>query len=288
MIYYHQLNPIAFYIGATPVPWYWLNYLLSYLLIYAGALRLSRQQISPVPYQDIPSYALGCWFAVFIFGRLGYILIYHLDHYIAHPEQIHQLWLGGMSFHGALLGCALSLITMAWVKKQSWLLSADLFCVFIPLALAFGRLTNFINGELMGRPTASGLWGVVYGHDAAALPRHPSALYQAALEGFLLFAVLWLWRSQLARPGWITSRFLMGYGALRIGAEFYREPDPQVGYLLGGITMGQLLSLVMVLIGIGLGYHCWRVSSPPGGNSSQQVHADGAGRADGADVGKVR
>lgn len=277
MIYDHQLNPIAFYIGATPVPWYWLNYLLSYLLIYAGALRLSRQQISPLPYQDIPSYALGCWFAVFIFGRLGYILIYRLDHYIAHPEQIHQLWLGGMSFHGALIGCALSLITIARMKKQSWLPAADLFCVFIPIALALGRITNFINGELIGRPTASGGWGVVYGHDAAALPRHPSALYQAALEGMLLFAVLWTLRAYLARPGWLTSWFLMGYGGLRICAEFYRLPDPQIGYLFGGITMGQLLSLMMVLMGAGLAYHRWCAAKAPG----QPIRADG-GEAQGS------
>ena len=256
MLYYHNLNPIAFYLDTTPIPWYWLNYLLGYFIVYFGAIILTRRHISPLPYQDIPIYALGCWCAVFSCGRLGYVLIYRLDHYLAHPEQIHQIWLGGMSFHGALIGCAVTCFSIAYLKKQSWFLATDLFCLFIPMPLALGRVTNFINGELLGRPTASGLWGVIYPHDPSSLARHPSALYQATLEGGLLFVVLWCRRTQLSQPGKLTSMFLMGYGGLRIISEFYRLPDPQIGYIIGPFTLGHLLCTLMVVGGVGLYLKC--------------------------------
>ena len=247
MIYIHDLNPIAFYIGTTPIAWYWLNYLVGYTFVYFFSLYLSHQQVSPLSPNHLPTYTLCCWFAVILGGRLGYVLIYRFSHYAQHPELIYQIWRGGMSFHGALLGAALTCLVVARYQRQSPFLATDLFCLLIPIPIALGRITNFVNAELLGKLT-KGHWGVVFaGQD---LPRHPSQLYQAGLEGFLLFLLLWSQRHQLKRPGKITGTFLMGYGVLRSISEFYRLPDPQLGYLIGPFTMGHILCSVMIVCGI--------------------------------------
>lgn len=250
MIYHHSLDPVAFYLGSTAVPYYWLNYLISYVFVYICSSVLARRQLSPLQYTDVPIYALGCWVGVLIGGRIGYILIYRIHHYILHPDEIYQIWLGGMSFHGALIGCAISCLFIAHLKQQNPLWASDVFCMLIPLPLALGRFTNFLNAELIGKATSSGLWGVVYAYDPEKLTRHPSQLYQAALEGLLLFVILISQIKHLRHtPGLMSCLFLIGYGALRIIAEFFRLPDPQIGYLLGPITMGHLLCTLMIIGG---------------------------------------
>ncbi|MCY4381311.1 MAG: prolipoprotein diacylglyceryl transferase [Proteobacteria bacterium] len=248
-IYTHQLNPIAFYLAGTPVPWYWLNYIFGFSFVYFVSLYLTRQKISPLLSEDLHTYALVAWLGVIIFGRLGYVFIYRWPYYRENPELIYQIWLGGMSFHGALVGCAFMCILSSFKKKQPFFLATDLFSLLIPIPLALGRITNFVNAELIGRPTG-GSWGVIFPYDSSQVPRHPSQLYQASLEGILLFIILWQLKAHLKTPGLMTGYFLLGYGTLRIISECFRMPDKSLGYLFGVFSMGQLLCFLMIFFAI--------------------------------------
>lgn len=248
-IYTHRFNAIAFGIGDIFFPWYWLNYVFGFCIVYGLSAYFCYKKKSLLPLKDLPLYGALCWTFLIIFARLGYALIYGTRLYIEEPKLIFHIWKGGMSFHGALVGCFLACLLVSYYKKQRVFFSTDLFCQFAPIALALGRLTNFINGELWGRPTSGG-WGVIFPRDPAQVPRHPSQLYQALLEGFVLFIVLWTQRRRLQSPGKITSYFLIGYGVLRMIAEFYRMPDVQIGYLWSVFTMGHLLCFVMVILGL--------------------------------------
>jgi phosphatidylglycerol:prolipoprotein diacylglycerol transferase len=184
-------------------------------------------------------------------GRTGYVLFYNLPFFIQHPSEILELWKGGMSFHGGFLGCVAAVMLFCWKRNLPTLSLGDITCGVAPIGIFLVRLTNFINGELWGRPADPGLpWAMVF-PNGGPLPRHPSQLYEAGLEGIVLFMLLavMIRLGALKRPGLILGSFIAFYGLARIFGEFFREPDPQLGFLWGGLTMGMLLSLPMIAVG---------------------------------------
>lgn len=187
------------------------------------------------------------WFGMLIGARLGYVLIYHLDLYLADPLRLVAIWEGGMSFHGGVLGIGLATVMMQRRKGYGGWQFLDLLACTVPFALGLGRIANFINGELVGRPTELA-WAVIF-LEYDSIPRHPSQLYQALGEGFLLACFMWMSRQGLAQAGRQSAFFLMGYGLVRLLTEFFREPDPQLGLLWFGLTMGQMLCLLMMILG---------------------------------------
>jgi phosphatidylglycerol:prolipoprotein diacylglycerol transferase len=189
-------------------------------------------------------------FGVILGGRLGYVLFYKPLYYASHPLEIFQIWAGGMSFHGGFLGVLVALWVFARVRHKRWLEVTDFVAPLCPLGLAAGRLGNFINGELVGRVTDVP-WAMVF-PQVDSLPRHPSQLYEFGLEGLALFVVLWWFASRPRPMGAVSGLFLAGYGTFRFIAEYTREPDNFLGILTGGFTMGQWLSMPMILIGFGM------------------------------------
>ena len=185
---------------------------------------------------------------VIIGGRLGYVLFYKASYYFAHPLEILAVWQGGMSFHGGFLGVIIAMALFARRRKLAWLSITDFIAPLVPLGLAFGRLGNFINGELWGRPSDVS-WAMIFPR-VDNLPRHPSQLYEFALEGVLLFALLWLYSRKPHPVGAVSGLFLIGYGSLRFLVEFTREPDNFLGLLSLGMSMGQWLSLPMLMAGM--------------------------------------
>ena len=249
-------DPVLVTLGPFAVRWYALAYICGILLgwLYARAIiRNERYWGGPPPLTvaDFDDFILWVTFGIILGGRLGYVLFYNPSHFLAHPLEILQLWQGGMSFHGGFLGCVAAVMLFAWRRGVPTLTLGDLTCAVGPIGLFLGRLANFINAELWGRPT-SVPWGVVF-PGAGPLPRHPSQLYEAALEGLVLLIVLGLMvrGGALKRPGLILGVFAVGYGAARIFCEFFREPDPQLGFIWGGLTMGMVLSLPLILAGVG-------------------------------------
>lgn len=244
-----HIDPVAFHIGNFAVHWYGLSYLfgigIGWLLLRWRLQTSSQPSFTLDELNDIVFYAsLGA----IVGGRLGYILFYDFSYFLSHPWFLFQTWKGGMSFHGGLLGLTFSLLFWAHrAKKNLWDIG-DFMVPVVPIGLGAGRIGNFINGELWGRVTDSPL-GMIF-PSAGNLPRHPSQLYEFFLEGVVLFAVLWIVSMRKWERGVITGLFFILYGIFRILVEFFREPDPQVGYFAGWITEGQLLSLPMIFAGI--------------------------------------
>ena len=249
MFVHPQFDPIAFQLGPVAVRWYGLMYLVAFVLfVVLGKIRARRNLLTGWHPRDVDDMLLYGVIGVIIGGRLGYVMFYKPLYYLEHPLEILQVWTGGMSFHGGFLGVLVALWIFARIRNKRWLAVTDFVAPLVPLGLAAGRIGNFINGELVGRVT-SGWWAMVF-PQVDNLPRHPSQLYQVALEGLLLFLVLW-WYAQRQRPmGAVSGLFLVGYGTFRFIAEFAREPDIFLGLLAGGLTMGQWLSLPMVAAGI--------------------------------------
>ncbi len=248
MINYPNINPVAFHINQFKVYWYGIMYLLSFVLAWGLATWRVKKPGALLTVLQVSDLIFYCAIGVVVGGRLGYVLFYDLPYFLHHPVHIFAIWQGGMSFHGGLIGVILALW---WCSRQfncSIFDLGDFIAPLVPIGLAAGRIGNFLNQELWGRITDVP-WGVVF-PAAGFEPRHPSQLYEFMLEGVLLFIVLW-WFSSKPRPRFATSAlFLLGYGIARIIAEFFRQPDPQYGYLaFGWLTMGQILSLPMVLIG---------------------------------------
>ena len=263
IIAYPQIDPVAISLGPLPIRWYALAYIAGLLLGWAYARRLvgddrlwgDLPRPSVVSLDDLLVYAaLGVVFG----GRLGYVLFYNPAFYLANPEEIIAVWRGGMSFHGGLAGAALGVWWFARRTQVSALVVADLCSAVVPIGLFLGRIANFIKPELWGRESDVE-WAMVF-PDAGPLPRHPSQLYEAGLEGLVLLILLYIAvrAGGLRRPGLITGLFAIGYGAARIFCEFFREPDPQLGFLFGGATMGMLLSLPLIAIGLGFVIHALR------------------------------
>jgi phosphatidylglycerol:prolipoprotein diacylglycerol transferase len=226
-------------------------YLVGFLLIWAaGRYRIAKQAGGVWTTRDLDDALFYGILGTIIGGRLGYVLFYKFGDYLAEPWKIFYVWEGGMSFHGGMLGVIFAMWLYAHVRKQDWLRVTDFVAPLIPLALACGRLGNFINAELWGRPTDVP-WAMIF-PNVDNVPRHPSELYELGLEGVSLFIILW-WFSSRPRPrGAVSGLFLVGYGVFRFLVEFTREPDRFLGFLALGFTMGQWLSLPMIVIGLGM------------------------------------
>jgi len=249
MLVHPQFNPVAVQLGPLAIHWYGLMYLAGFMtFLWLGRRRiaaLNHPQINTKLLDDLLFYGV---LGVILGGRLGYVLFYKASYYLAHPLEIFAVWQGGMSFHGGFLGVLVAIVWLAYKKKLRWLQLTDFIAPLVPPGLAFGRIGNFINGELWGRPTDMP-WAMVF-PQVDNLPRHPSQLYEFALEGLLLFALLWLYARKPRPVGAVSGLFLIGYGSFRFLAEFTREPDDFLGLLSFGMSMGQWLSLPMVLAGV--------------------------------------
>jgi phosphatidylglycerol:prolipoprotein diacylglycerol transferase len=249
-------DPVLISFGPIAIRWYALAYIVGILLgwLYAREIiRRERLWSAPMPMtvSDYDDFVLWVTLGIILGGRIGYVLFYNPGYFAAHPLESFQLWKGGMSFHGGFLGCVVTVIAFALRRGIPMLSLGDLTCAAGPIGLLLGRLANFVNGELWGRPTDVP-WAMVF-PSGGPFPRHPSQLYEASLEGVLLFVVLLILvrRGALKRPGLIIGSFAVGYGILRIVGETFREPDAQLGFLWGGMTMGMLLSVPLILAGIG-------------------------------------
>jgi len=249
---YDAINPVAFTLGPLSVRWYGIAYLLGFLL---GALiiwKVARHWRIEISSDDVLTVLIGIVLGAILGGRLGYVLFYGDGYYLAHPQEILMLSNGGMSFHGGFIGIVIGGLISARITHVPFLTLADLGAIAAPVGLFFGRCANFINGELWGAPTDLP-WGVVFGGAAGSMPRHPSQLYEALLEGVVLFIVLFALSRKFPprHRGTFFGIFLVLYGTFRIMVEFIREPDVQLGYLFGGwLTMGMVLSIPLILIGI--------------------------------------
>ena len=249
-----QFDPVLVHIGPFAIRWYALAYIAGILIgwVYAKAiLRSPRAWGGPAPITsaEFDDFVLWVTLGIILGGRVGYVLFYNLPHFLEHPLEIIELWKGGMSFHGGFLGCVLAVVLFARRRNIPILSLGDLTCAVAPIGIFLVRLANFINGELWGRPSDVP-WAMLF-PGGGPLPRHPSQLYEAVLEGVVLFVVLALFVrfGALKRPGLILGAFALFYGLARSFSEFFREPDPQLGFLWGGLTMGMLLSLPMILGG---------------------------------------
>jgi phosphatidylglycerol---prolipoprotein diacylglyceryl transferase len=243
-----NINPILIELGPLRLSWYGLMYVFgfaaSYLLVQYQMKRkdfgISKLEVENLYFYLILGLVIG--------ARLGYVLFYDLQMYLADPFEMVAIWHGGMSFHGGLIGVLIVAIVFCWKNKRSFWKVADLVIVTAPIGLALGRIGNFINGELWGRATRVP-WGMIF-HKGGPLPRHPSQLYESALEGWLLFAILWYLKDKRLPAGGLLAAFLFLYGAFRFFVEFFREPDVQLGFVLSSFTMGQVLCTLMMVGGI--------------------------------------
>jgi phosphatidylglycerol:prolipoprotein diacylglycerol transferase len=252
---YPHINPVLVSIGPFAVRWYALAYIFGIIVgwFYARAIIASPKLWggpAPISLIDFDDFIIWITLGIILGGRIGYVLFYNLPHFAAHPAEIFELWTGGMSFHGGVLGCIVAIIAFALHRGLPMLSLGDVTTAVAPIGLFLGRLANFINGELWGRPTDVP-WAMIFPH-GGPIPRHPSQLYEAALEGVVLLIVLGVLvrLGALKRPGIVTGVAGIGYGMARIFCEFFREPDVQLGFLWGGLTMGMLLCIPLILAGI--------------------------------------
>ena len=249
MLIHPQFDPVALSLGPLAIRWYGLMYLLAFALF----LLLGRQRVKTGPQpgwtvkelDDLLFYGV---LGVVLGGRLGYVLFYQPAHFLAHPLEIFSVWQGGMAFHGGFLGVLAAMWLFARKTGKSWLTVTDFIAPLVPLGLGAGRIGNFINGELWGRPSDMP-WAVVF-PQIDSVARHPSQLYQFALEGLALFALLWLFSRQPRPTGAVSGLFLIGYGSFRFLVEYTREPDSFLGLLALNLSMGQWLSLPMIAAGM--------------------------------------
>jgi phosphatidylglycerol:prolipoprotein diacylglycerol transferase len=250
-----QIDPIAIDIGFFQIRWYALAYLGGFLGGWFWADRLVRRypEGTRPNRDDIENLVTWVVLGVIFGGRIGYVLFYNFEYYSQHLNQVLHIWQGGMSFHGGLMGVILAILSYCLLQKVSLLRTGDVVASVVPIGLGLGRLSNFINGELFGRPTDLP-WGMVF-PGGGAEPRHPSQLYQAMLEGLVLFIILNLMMRKERfrnRPGFVTGSFFVFYGLARFSVEFVRQPDAQIGLILDFMSMGQILSLPMIVFGLGL------------------------------------
>jgi len=258
LIDFPKFKPIAIEIGPFAIRWYALAYIAGIVFgwLYARSLlKKARLWAGPAPMSlvQMDDFILWVTLGIILGGRTGYVLFYNFAFFMQHPAEIFKLWEGGMSFHGGFMGCVIAVMWFASRNKISILSLGDLTTAVAPVGLLLGRLANFVNGELWGRAADPDLpWAMIFPHDPAQLPRHPSQLYEAGMEGILLFTVLavMIRLGALKRPGLILGSFILIYGLTRIIGEHFREPDVQLGFLWGGLTMGMLLSIPMLIAGI--------------------------------------
>ncbi|PHZ86251.1 prolipoprotein diacylglyceryl transferase [Paremcibacter congregatus] len=248
-----DISPEIVRIGPIAIRWYSMAYLLGWGIGWFYLLQLIKKKGAPCNAAQVGDFAFWAMVGVILGGRLGYVLFYNLDVYLHKPAEIFAVWDGGMSFHGGFIGVAIATYIFCRTQKIAFWRFTDLLACVAPVGLFLGRIANFINGELFGRPTDAAI-GMVFPR-GGPLPRHPSQLYEAALEGLLLFFLLWVlmnFTNARKKPGLLTGVFVIGYAISRTIVEQFREPDNQLGFLYGTdfLTMGQLLSIPMVLVGL--------------------------------------
>ncbi|ACU94907.1 prolipoprotein diacylglyceryl transferase [Cryptobacterium curtum DSM 15641] len=276
---YHALDPIAFSLGPLTVRWYGIAYILGFICAAVVIGHTARRWKVSLTQDDLFTILICLIIGVIVGARLGYVLFYGDGYYLEHPLDILAFSQGGMSFHGGLIGALLSGLVSARLCGVPYATLADLGSIAAPIGLFFGRCANFINGELWGAPTDAP-WGVIFGGAAGSVARHPSQLYEAFLEGIVIFTVLFLLsRKRPPRPqGTFIGLFLIMYGSFRFLIEFVRQPDAQLGYLWGGwLTMGQLLSVPLVLAGIAVLVWMYRTQRPQEGKPSLSISDESLG-----------
>lgn len=247
MLPYPQIDPVILKIGPIQIRWYGLMYVLGFLASYYLVQRQIQKNNDVVLASHVENLNFTLMLSLILGGRLGYVLFYNLAYYLEHPAEILATWQGGMSFHGALIGVILGGIWFCRSRGLNFWRTADIYVVTIPIGLGLGRIGNFINAELFGRETDLP-WAMVF-PGGGPHPRHPSQIYEFLLEGVILFLILWRAKDRPHPTGMMFSFFMLGYGVLRMFAEFFRQPDTQIGYI-GILTMGQLLSMTMIATGV--------------------------------------
>ena len=254
-----RIDPNIFQIGSFQVRYYSLMYIVAFALTYFLVVYRLQKEKFPYTRETIQDFMLWAIIGVILGGRLGYVLFYNFEYYLRHPSEIFLpfdfshgirfVGISGMSYHGGLVGLIAAAVIFCRKYRIAFWNMADLFAPAVPLGYTFGRIGNFINGELWGRATTVP-WGMYFPLDGSGLLRHPSQLYEAFFEGVLLFAVLWGLREKRYFEGFFVALYVAGYGLVRFFIEFYREPDAQLGFVLGSLSMGQVLSLLMVMVGV--------------------------------------
>ncbi|MGR9044596.1 MAG: prolipoprotein diacylglyceryl transferase [Gammaproteobacteria bacterium] len=257
MLTYPNIDPVAISLGPLKVHWYGLMYLVGFAAVWILGKKRAEKPWSPIKPEAIEDLVTYGAIGVILGGRLGYILFYNFDEFLNDPTIIYKIWQGGMSFHGGMLGVFVAMWLFAKKQNCTMLQLTDIISPLAPIGLGAGRIGNFINAELWGR-TSDVPWAMVF-PDAGPLPRHPSQLYEAILEGFVLFVILWIYTSKPRPTMAATGLAVMLYGCFRFFVEFYRMPDAHLGYLaLDWVTMGQILSTPMILIGALMLYWAYR------------------------------
>jgi phosphatidylglycerol:prolipoprotein diacylglycerol transferase len=248
-----QIDPILVELGPIRVSWYGLMYVFGFLASYLLVRYQMKRKNFGVSKLEVENLYFYLILGLIIGARLGYVLFYDIKMYLKDPLEVFAIWHGGMSFHGGLIGVLIVGVFFSWKNKKSFWKIADLFIVTAPIGLGLGRIGNFINGELYGRITQVP-WGMIF-PKGGSFPRHPSQLYESGLEGCVLFLILWFLKDKKLPDGGLLAIFLSFYGLFRFIVEFFREPDPQLGFILGPLTMGQILSSFMIAGGIALFFY---------------------------------
>ncbi len=250
MLRYPDIDPVAFSLGPISVHWYGLMYIFGITIAWLLAKSRLAKFDPNWNGEKLADLVFYCALGVVVGGRLGYILFYDFPIYAAEPLKIFKVWQGGMSFHGGMVGVLLATWWFARRNNKTFFQLADFIAPFVPIGLGLGRIGNFINGELWGKPTDLP-WGMIFPYDPEHVARHPSQLYQCFLEGIVLFLILWFFSKKPRPPMAVSGMFLFWYGLFRFIVEFVRLPDQQLGYLaFGWLTMGQLLCLPMIIVGL--------------------------------------
>ena len=251
MLEFPNINPVALDLGVIKIRWYALSYIVGILLSWFLILKIIKIKKIDLNSKEISDLISNCMIGIIIGGRLGYVIFYNPEYYSNNLVEIFKIWNGGMSFHGGFVGVVFAVIYSSKLFKIPILTFADLIAIVAPVGLFFGRLANFINGELFGR-TTNHSFGIIF-PNGGDVPRHPSQLYEAFFEGIVLFIILWVMMyifDLLKKPGIISSLFILLYGVFRFFIEFFREPDQHIGLLYFEFSMGQILSFPMILIGL--------------------------------------
>jgi phosphatidylglycerol---prolipoprotein diacylglyceryl transferase len=245
-----SIDPVAISLGPFAIRWYALAYIVGLLIGWRYCLMLADQPPHLLLRRDVDDFLVWATLGVVLGGRIGYVLFYQPGYYLNHPIEALYVWHGGMSFHGGALGVTIAIIWFTRARRIPLFAFSDIIVEAIPIGLFFGRIANFINGELYGRPSQVA-WAMIF-PNGGPVPRHPSQLYEAFCEGVLLFLALFAAERLKARrrPGVVTGLFLAGYAVARMSGEFFREPDAQLGFLIFGSTMGQLLSIPLLIAGL--------------------------------------
>ncbi len=264
MMIHPQFDPIAISIGPIAVHWYGLMYLVGFALFWGlGTWRIRRDAWRGLTAQNLEDLLFVGVLGVILGGRLGFCFFYQPQWFIAHPLDVFRVWDGGMSAHGGVLGVIVAMLYFAKTRQKGFLSIADFVTPLVPLGLFFGRIGNFINGELWGRVCSADFpWAMIFPQAGDFFPRHPSQLYEAGLEGLLLFVILWIYSTKPRPVGRVAALFCMGYGVLRFIVEYFREPDAFLGLLALGLSQGQWLSMPMILVGVTVWFWPFKVRKP--------------------------